>query len=147
MNKNLFGTDGIRAKVGEFPLDLGSLITLGQAIGLWAKQKYGIQKPIVIGNDTRESRDFIRSALKTGMQLNGFNILEGGTIPISGVFQTIKDSGDHLGIVISASHNPHQFNGIKIFDRKEGKLSNKDEQTISEWQEERSLSGVNDLLN
>lgn len=132
MNKNLFGTDGIRAKVGEFPLDIDSLTTLGYAIGLWTKKNYGIENPIIMGNDTRESCCFVKSALKAGLELNGLNILDIGMIPTPGVFQCIKQAKVHLGIVISASHNPYMYNGIKIFNA-EGKISQKDEQAISDF--------------
>jgi len=132
MEKNLFGTDGIRAKVGEFPLDIDSLILLGQAIGLWAQKKYGLEKPIVIGNDTRESCDFIKSALKTGILPHKLDILDVGPLVTPGIFQIVKASKVDLGIVISASHNPYEYNGLKFFDRKKGKLSRDDEQAISD---------------
>ena len=61
MKKNLFGTDGIRTKVGQFPLDFESLEKLGDAIALWAQKKYGAQPKVLIGYDTRESCEPIKN--------------------------------------------------------------------------------------
>jgi len=133
MNQNLFGTDGIRAKVGDFPLDLNSLILLGQAIGLWAQKKYNNHFSVAIGNDTRKSCSFVKATLKTGLLLNQTNLVDLHTIPTPGVFLFIQQQIIDLGIVVSASHNPYQYNGIKLFDQKTGKISKEDEKTITNF--------------
>ena len=133
MNNNLFGTDGIRRKVGDHPLSLESMIILGRAIARWAQIKYNDKPTMLIGHDTRESCDFLKAALKTGLLLHSVNIYDAQVLPTPAVFNIIhREAKFDCGIVISASHNPYQDNGIKIIDAENGKLSVDDEHAISQ---------------
>lgn len=132
MNNNLFGTDGIRRRVGDHPLSLESMIPLGKAIARWAQAKYNNKPTILIGHDTRESCSFLKAALKTGLLLHSVNTYDAQVLPTPAVFNIIhREAGFDCGIVISASHNPYQDNGIKIIDASHGKLSLDDELAIS----------------
>jgi len=138
MQRNLFGTDGIRGAVGIRPLTHDYIIYLGSAIAAWAQEKYGDSPTILIGHDTRQSCDMIKSALKTGLLLSQVNLYDAGIIPTPAAYVIAKklkaNRSDRFdcAIVISASHNPYQDNGIKIIDAKTGKLSYIDEETITQ---------------
>ncbi len=114
MNNKLFGTDGIRGVAGEFPLDFGSIQSLAEALTLLLKEK-GMDPRILVGRDTRESGPWMEEALFSGMQESGGDPVSAGVIPTSAVSYLTKERGFSAGIVISASHNPFQDNGIKIF--------------------------------
>lgn len=134
MKTNIFGTDGIRGPIGIEPLTTESLIRLGMVIGNWATQKYAIMHTpltILLGHDTRESCSLVKSALQTGLLHNNVIIHDAHVVPTPAIMQHLEQSKQyHLGIVISASHNPYYDNGIKIVDRN-GKLSLEDELAIS----------------
>lgn len=131
MKKNLFGTDGIRTAVGKAPLSLDRLPHLGIAIARWAIAKYGEQPEILIACDTRVSAPFIQAALTSGMLLHPIAILDAGILPTPALHALLSKKSCVLGIVISASHNPYQDNGIKLIDAQLGKLSEQDELEIS----------------
>lgn len=133
MSNNLFGTDGIRTTVGEYPLSVSVLPQLAGAIARWAQQKYKTQNPVgLIVSDTRISSPFIKSSLISGMLLHPLELIDAGNLPTPGLFALLQDQDIfHFGIVVTASHNPYQDNGIKIFDAREGKLTDEDEQIIS----------------
>jgi phosphoglucosamine mutase len=131
MTKNLFGTDGIRTTVGKAPLSLKQLPALGIALAQWAITKYGKQPNILIACDTRGSASFIQAALTSGMLLHPIAILDAGILPTPALHALLKKKSCVLGIVLSASHNPHQDNGIKLIDAQLGKLSEQDELEIS----------------
>lgn len=130
--KNLFGTDGIRTATGKSPLTMTELIQLGQAIALWAFNTYKCAPTILLAHDTRQSCSFIKAALKTGLLSQGATVHDAHVLPTPAV-STIMHAYDQFqcGIIISASHNPHHDNGIKIVDGKTGKLSESDEYEIS----------------
>lgn len=129
---NLFGTDGIRGTVGHFPLTQSDLNRLGNAIGAWLQKKYGSQSNVLIAHDTRFSNDWLLAALASGMLLSDCTLHHAGTLPTPAVSLLIQETSlFDCGIVISASHNPFQDNGIKIVDRSNGKLSDDDERMIS----------------
>ncbi len=132
MRKNMFGTDGIRATVGTAPFTALDLYTLGTAIGKWAVETYGEDATILIGHDTRLSCSFVKSSLKSGLLTYPICLIDGGVMPTPAVMQlTLKHDNIACGLVISASHNPFQDNGIKIIDGTRGKLSALDEQNIT----------------
>src|SRR5215208_5679762 len=109
--KALFGTDGIRGEAGQFPLD-ASTVT---AIGFSLASHLATTSQIIIGRDTRESGESIERALIDGANRAGAECLSAGVITTPGVaFLTHKHQAA-AGVVISASHNPYQDNGIKIF--------------------------------
>jgi phosphoglucosamine mutase len=110
----LFGTDGIRAVAGQFPLNYSSVCVLGEAL-VELLQEEGLPTHVIIGRDTRESGKWLEQALFQGIRIGGGESVSGGVIPTSAVSFLTKTFGFSAGIVISASHNPYQDNGIKIF--------------------------------
>ena len=126
----LFGTDGIRGVVNA-----GLDAELAYKVGLAAAKVLGEEKTngkplFTIGKDTRISCDLLKGALIAGLCSAGADVLDLGTIPTPGVAWVTVDSGADAGIVISASHNPFEHNGIKIFNGKGFKLSDELEEKI-----------------
>jgi phosphoglucosamine mutase len=114
VKKNLFGTDGIRAVAGTFPLDPPTISRLGQAlVGLLEKK--GLGTKVLIGRDTRESGPWMERSLARGVRAAGGETVSAGIIPTSAVSYLTKTHGFSAGAVISASHNPFRDNGIKVF--------------------------------
>ena len=138
----LFGTDGIRGVVNAgLDADLAYKVGLATAVVL-AKEKRQGEKPLVtIGKDTRISGDLLKGSLVAGLCTAGADVLDLGTIPTPGVAWVTVDRGADAGIVISASHNPFEHNGIKIFNGQGFKLSDELEEKI----EEIVLFGHNDV--
>ena len=118
----LFGTDGMRGVAGKFPLDYDSIHTLGHALVGLLKQK-GYTPQVLIGRDTRESGVWLEQALFQGIRDAGGEPVSAGVIPTSAVSYLTMDYSISAGIVISASHNPYQDNGIKIFSSHGMKIS------------------------
>ena len=127
----LFGTDGIRAKAGEFPLDPVTVRIVGASLAEHLIERTGGRAPrIIVGRDTRESGPQIERDLIAGAMAVGAVIESAGVITTPGVaFLTGALSAD-AGVVISASHNPYQDNGIKIFAPSGRKLDNVTEKKI-----------------
>ena len=120
--KKLFGTDGIRAVAGQSPLDYSSVYALGKA--LISLLKEGDLKPrVIIGRDTRESGEWLEQALFQGINEGQGEAVSVGIIPTSAVSFLAKKYSFSAGIVISASHNSYQDNGIKIFSSQGIKIS------------------------
>jgi phosphoglucosamine mutase len=112
--KALFGTDGIRGEAGRFPLDASTVNTIGFSLASHLAET--IEEPtIVIGRDTRESGDWLARALTDGATRGGAKCLSAGVITTPGVAYLTRKFEGNAGVVISASHNPYQDNGIKIF--------------------------------
>jgi phosphoglucosamine mutase len=121
--EKLFGTDGIRATAGEYPLDYNSVYTLGHAlIELLRTEK--LPPRVIIGRDTRESGQWIEQALFQGIEDSNGEAVSASLIPTSAISFLTKRHGFSAGIVISASHNPYQDNGIKIFSAQGIKIAN-----------------------
>ena len=114
MKKKLFGTDGVRAVAGHFPLDPPTIARLGQALVDILEAK-GLGARILIGRDTRESGPWMERALARGVRVAGGEAVSAGVIPTSAVSYLTKTHGFSAGAVISASHNPFEDNGIKFF--------------------------------
>ncbi|MEX0849562.1 MAG: phosphoglucosamine mutase [Candidatus Dependentiae bacterium] len=130
----MFGTDGIRATVGTSPFTASNLYTMGMALGKWIVQTYGNNATVLIGHDTRLSCSFVKSSLKSGLLSYPVCLIDTGVMPTPAIVQlTLKHKNIDCGIVISASHNPFQDNGIKIIDSKKGKLSVTDEEIITTY--------------
>ncbi len=128
MSRKYFGTDGIRGKVGEHPMSADFVLRLGQAAGyVFAKQGAG---SVLIGKDTRISGYMFESALEAGFSAAGVNVSLLGPMPTPAVAYLTKTFRANAGIVISASHNPYDDNGLKFFDRQGGKLSDQLEEAI-----------------
>jgi phosphoglucosamine mutase len=127
--KPLFGTDGIRGEAGQFPLDAPTVSAIGYSLATHLSKTNGPPE-IVIGRDTRESGDWIEQALIDGATRAGGKCLSAGVITTPGVaFLTRKLDAD-AGVVISASHNPYQDNGIKIFSPSGEKMDDSVERVI-----------------
>ena len=118
----LFGTDGIRGVANE-TLDCRLAYRVGQAAAISLTKKPGVKPSVVIGKDTRISSDMLEGALIAGLTASGCNVVRLGVIPTPGVADlTVKLHAD-AGVVISASHNPFEHNGIKMFSGEGFKLS------------------------
>src|SRR6185436_10742657 len=123
----LFGTDGIRARAGEFPLNEPSIVAIGRAIG------ERLAGRILVGQDTRVSSPWIFKLLKEGFKLSGKATIENaGIIPTPAIALLTRTHGFAGGVMISASHNPFEDNGIKVFSSDGTKLSDATEMEIEQ---------------
>ncbi len=137
----LFGTDGIRGVANEYPITPDMVMQVGQATAHILKRKKHCSR-IVIGKDTRLSGYMIESSLLSGICSMGTDVILVGPVPTPGIaFLTINLDAD-AGIVISASHNPYQDNGIKIFSKNGYKLSDEEEMQIEELVLSRKLPNL-----
>lgn len=144
MSENLFGTDGIRNHVGEYPFTNEDLVILGKSLGNWIINKYGNNAKILIGHDTRVSCSWIKSLLKSSLLQFPLNIYDAEIFPTPAIYQFVnKQKLFDCGIVISASHNPYHDNGIKIIDSETGKLTLEDELIISSYMSQKSSLAIN----
>ncbi len=128
-----FGTDGIRAVAGQFPLVDDFIIKLGYVAlrELQQTQPTSHLKPqVIIAQDSRISGPQILTALEKGIRASGANVISIGVSPTPSVAYLVKKTGSLCGIVISASHNPAEFNGIKFFTNHGTKLPEELENTI-----------------
>jgi phosphoglucosamine mutase len=125
MKKQYFGTDGIRGEVGQFPIVPEFMTRLGYAAGkvLTRDAKFGERCKILIGKDTRVSGYLLEASLEAGFAAAGVDVMLCGPIPTPGVAYLTKALRLSAGLVISASHNPYQDNGIKFFSANGDKLS------------------------
>lgn len=130
MSRKYFGTDGIRGRVGEFPITPDFMLRLGWAAGT-AFRKHGICR-VLIGKDTRISGYMFESALEAGLSAAGADVLLLGPMPTPAIAYLTRTFHAEAGIVISASHNPHHDNGIKFFSGKGTKLPDEVELMIEE---------------
>lgn len=129
--RRLFGTDGIRARAGDFPLDPATVQTIGASLAEHlAEQSEGRAPRLVMGRDTRESGPAIEAALRRGARSRGAIVESAGVITTPGVAFLAKSLPTDAGVVISASHNPYEDNGIKIFDPSGRKLDDTTERKI-----------------
>jgi len=127
--RNYFGTDGVRGVAGLHPLTSSWTLDLGRA----SAEVLKTQNPhptVVIGKDTRRSGDMLEAALAAGLTAQGVSVVHLGVIPTPGVSFLTRALGADAGVVISASHNPFEDNGIKFFDAGGEKLSDALEQDI-----------------
>ncbi|SMB94094.1 phosphoglucosamine mutase [Deinococcus hopiensis] len=127
--RKYFGTDGVRAVAGEFPLTAAWVMNLGAAAGEVLKRR-SARPCVVIGKDTRQSGDMLEAALAAGLTSRGVNVIHVGVLPTPGVSYLTRYLEAEAGVVISASHNPYQDNGIKFFGADGGKLSDATELEI-----------------
>ncbi len=114
MAKELFGTDGIRGIPGTPPLDNATLYATGRSLGTYLKREHGAAH-VLIGMDTRESGPHIASLLAAGLTQAGATVSFAGVITTPGVACLVRQKDFQAGVVISASHNPFQDNGVKLF--------------------------------
>lgn len=129
--RNYFGTDGIRGRVGEWPISADFMLRLGRAAGaVLAGRDSGRRPSVVIGKDTRISGYMFESALEAGLVAAGVDVRLLGPIPTPAVAFLTRSLRAQAGIVISASHNPYDDNGIKFFSATGEKLSDEIELAI-----------------
>ena len=116
MSQRLFGTDGVRGKAGEYPLDHETVARLGAAlVRAMGRSSAGRQLRFIVGRDTRESGEWIERELARGIRSAGAVLTSAGVIPTPAVAYVTRAMSYDAGLVISASHNPFQDNGIKVF--------------------------------
>lgn len=128
--KKLFGTDGIRGEAGKFPLDAATVHVIGRSLAKRLAEGKGAAPKIVVGRDTRESGEWIEAALISGARAAGAEIESAGVITTPGVAFLSRTLPTDAGVVISASHNPFQDNGIKVFASSGRKLDDAMERLI-----------------
>jgi phosphoglucosamine mutase len=127
----LFGTDGVRGTANEYPMTAGMALNIGKATAHLFKRK-GHTPQIIVGKDTRISGYMIENALVSGICSMGVNAILVGSMPTPGIAFLTRSMRADAGIVISASHNPFQDNGIKIFSDKGFKLPDEKELEIED---------------
>ncbi len=133
MNRKYFGTDGVRGKVGTEPITPDFVMRLGYAAGkvLAGIRHEGLERPaVLIGKDTRVSGYMLESALEAGLSAAGVDVLLVGPMPTPAVAYLTRALRLSAGIVISASHNPYEDNGIKFFSGNGAKLPDATEMAI-----------------
>jgi phosphoglucosamine mutase len=137
--RRLFGTDGIRGAANEAPMTPEMALRLGRAITFVAGRGKGRQVRIVIGKDTRLSGYMFETALASGICAMGGRVMLCGPVPTPAVANLTQSMRADAGVVISASHNPYQDNGIKIFGPDGFKLPDAEEEEIERLMESHEL--------
>lgn len=140
MSRKLFGTDGVRGRANVYPMTAEMALRLGAAAGRFFRRDDHASHRVVIGKDTRLSGYMLENALTAGLCSTGMNVLLLGPVPTPAVGFLTRSMRADLGVMISASHNPHQDNGIKFFGPDGFKLSDDAEAQI-----EAMLAGEIDL--
>ncbi|MDA9207579.1 phosphoglucosamine mutase [Octadecabacter sp.] len=130
MARKFFGTDGVRGTANQYPMTADMALKIGAAAGRYFRNDGSNGHRVVIGKDTRLSGYMFENALTAGLTSTGMNVLMLGPIPTPGVGLLTTSMRADLGIMISASHNPAQDNGIKFFGPDGFKLSDKAEAEI-----------------
>jgi len=137
----IFGTDGVRGKAGDYPLDHETVARLGAALvrALTGAER-GKALRFLVGRDTRESGDWIERELGRGVHAEGAAITSAGVIPTPATAYVTRAMGFDAGLVISASHNPFEDNGIKVFSGKGEKFTETLERQVESIVADRSWS-------
>ncbi len=138
MTRELFGTDGVRGTANTYPMTADMALRLGAAAGRYFRRDGAAGHRVVIGKDTRLSGYMIENALTAGFTSTGMNVLLLGPVPTPAVGLLTPSMRADVGVMISASHNPAEDNGIKFFGPDGFKLSDEAELAI----EEMTLKGV-----
>jgi phosphoglucosamine mutase len=133
VGRKYFGTDGVRGKVGEHPLTVEFALRLASAAARVLAPKGGT---VLVGKDTRISGYMFESALEAGFVASGVDVMLIGPLPTPGIAYLTKHFQCNFGVVISASHNPYQDNGIKFFNSAASKLSDDIEAQIEAYLDE-----------
>jgi len=126
--KQLFGTDGIRGVAGEYPLDPATIFAFGAALG---REAMGTGE-ILLGTDTRESGPWIAEMVAGGLERGGARVRYAGVVTTPGIAYLTRTGPFVAGVMISASHNPYQDNGIKVFTHSGFKLPDAEEHAIEQ---------------
>ncbi len=131
MAKQLFGTDGIRGVAGEYPLDPATVNAFGLALGS-DLVRVSDAPEVVIGMDTRESGPWIAAQVAGGLARKGVRARFAGVITTPGIAYLTRSNGFTAGVMISASHNPYEDNGLKVFGHSGFKLPDEEEHAIEQ---------------
>ena len=140
MARELFGTDGVRGRANVDPMTAEMALALGQAVSVVFRRRGGERHRIIIGKDTRLSGYMFENALVAGICSMGVDVLQVGPIPTPGMAFLTVDMRCDAGVMISASHNPYQDNGIKFFSHDGYKLPDEFERRIEELIENGALA-------
>ncbi len=127
--RRLFGTDGVRGIANEF-LSCERAMAIGRALGHVLSSNYKYRPKVIIGMDTRLSSEMLASAISAGLCSVGSDVMTLGVVPTPAVAYLVKKYKAKAGVMISASHNPYDYNGIKIFGEDGFKLSDELEEQI-----------------
>ena len=142
-DKKLFGTDGVRGIANREPMMVETAVNLGRAVAYVLKERKGGKRPrVVIGKDTRLSGYMLENALVAGLCSMGGDALLVGTLPTPGIAVLTIDQKADAGFVISASHNPFQDNGIKLFSCDGSKLPDDEEAEIEKLMADGKLTSL-----
>jgi len=136
MGRKYFGTDGVRGRVGEAPITPEFVMRLGFAAGRVLAQRGGARPSVLIGKDTRISGYLLEAALEAGLSAAGVDVMLSGPLPTPAVAYLTRALRLSAGVVISASHNPFDDNGIKFFSADGNKLPDETEERIEAVMEE-----------
>ena len=132
MARKLFGTDGVRGRANSHPMTAETALGIGAAAGRFFRRDGSPAHRVVIGKDTRLSGYMFENALTAGFTSTGMNVLLLGPVPTPAVGMMVRSMRADVGVMISASHNPHEDNGIKFFGPDGFKLSDDAEASIEE---------------
>jgi phosphoglucosamine mutase len=143
MTRRYFGTDGVRGKVGEHPMTVDFALKLASAAARVLAPEGGT---VLIGKDTRLSGYMFESALEAGFVAAGVNVMLIGPLPTPGIAYMARRFNCDFGVVISASHNPYDDNGIKFFDASGAKLSDELEERIESELEQPPVTRISRSL-
>jgi len=142
--RRYFGTDGVRGLAGEAPMTAAFALRLGAASAEHLRA-HGVERPsVVVGRDTRASSAMLVAACAAGLASRGADVLDLGVVPTPAVAHLVTALGASAGVMISASHNPFEDNGIKLFDDRGYKLGDAEELAIEARLTE--LNGGDDVL-
>lgn len=131
-SRNFFGTDGIRGLYGQYPLTPKDMWSLGWAVGRWILDQGEVKPFVMVGRDTRASGKAIEAALTGGLVAAGVSVVAVGCAPTPAVAFLTRAHKAAMGLMISASHNPAPYNGVKFFNAQGEKLSLAQEREISQ---------------
>ncbi|PKY11788.1 phosphoglucosamine mutase [Acidithiobacillus marinus] len=146
MSRKWFGTDGVRGRVGDSVIHPEWVLKLGWAAGHVLTAGASERPRVVIGKDTRLSGYLLESALESGLASAGVDVLLVGPLPTPAIAYLTRTLRADAGIVISASHNPYQDNGIKFFSGNGYKLPDAQEEAIEAWMDRPMLVSDSEQL-
>lgn len=129
MSRELFGTDGVRGLAGEYPLDESGAVKIGRAVGTQFSEA---GQTIVLAADPRESSADLVEYISRGLNQVGANVINIGVLPTPGLAYITRQHDEFVaGVMITASHNPVEYNGVKVFDSNGGKLTDETEAKLN----------------
>ncbi|MAP94571.1 MAG: phosphoglucosamine mutase [Ponticaulis sp.] len=138
MAEALFGTDGIRGRVNEGAIRADMFVRFGEALGFVLRQLTD-SRDVLIGRDTRQSGAMIQSAIEAGLFNSGMNVVRTGIVPTPAVGHLTRETNMAAGLMITASHNQYQDNGVKVFGADGFKLSSEAQEQIESLIQNRSI--------